>query len=192
MARTEKKVSRTLLERAIRESEKNGPLKNLDVLWKAAAEFYNANKEDDYPELSFSVILLRAKAWDIQTKTQPGKKGRPAGVPLSEEQKAAMQAGRGKRGKRADKFASQPEVMEGFDELKKRTESRFLPIVDRLTAGSMKAAVALMCIECGGGSTAEVRKCVVNSCPLYAFRPYKGEAKADEEVEIEEIEHEAA
>lgn len=31
-------------------------------------------------------------------------------------------------------------------------------------------AIRARCLECSGGSTAEVRECVIPSCPLYPFR----------------------
>jgi hypothetical protein len=195
MAKPMTEVSRNTLELAIRKAETDGPLKNLDALWTAACEIYNSM---DVPkQITKSVVMLRATAWKLETKTKPGKKGRAAGVPLSEEQKAAMQAGRGARKPRAEKFAGDPVLVQGFSELRKEVPERFLPLVEKLTnKGSMRAAVALKCLDCSGYSTVEVRLCPCTSCPLYAFRPYKGKAGDDEVVEldetVEETEAEAA
>lgn len=190
MARQMTEVSRNTLERAIRVAEENGPLKNLDALWTAACELYNSY---DVPKpITKSVVMLRATGWKLETKTKPGKKGRAAGVPLSEEQKAAMQAGRGARKPRAEKFASQPELVEGFEELRNEVPERFLPLVDKLTKkGSMRAAVALKCLDCCAYQPVEIRLCACNSCPLFAFRPYKGKAGEEEAVE-QEVELEEA
>jgi hypothetical protein len=192
MAKPMTEVSRNTLELAIRKAEIDGPLKNLDALWTSACEIYNSM---DVPKpITKSVVMLRATAWKLETKTKPGKKGRAAGVPLSEEQKAAMQAGRGARKPRSEKFAADPVLVQGFNDLKKETPERFKPLVDKLTAGSMRAAVALKCLDCSGHSTVEIRLCPCTSCPLYAFRPYKGKAGEDEVVELDEevVEAEAA
>ena len=40
------------------------------------------------------------------------------------------------------------------------------------TAGQLTAlkAIRLKCYDCSGGSRSEVRKCTVESCPLFPFR----------------------
>jgi len=191
MAKPMTEVSRSTLEAAIRKAEEQGPLKNLDSLWISACEIYNS--WTDRNQITKSVVMLRSIKWKLETKTKPGKKGRAAGVPLSAEQKAAMQAGRGARKPRAEKFAADPVLVEGFKDLKKETPERFLPLVSKLEAGSMRAAVALKCLDCSSHQPVEIRLCPCTSCPLYAFRPYKGKAGEDEQVnEVNEDLQEAA
>lgn len=39
--------------------------------------------------------------------------------------------------------------------------------------GARKDAIKLKCLECSGGEIAEVKRCEVFACPLWAFRPYQ-------------------
>ena len=34
-------------------------------------------------------------------------------------------------------------------------------------------AIKFNCLDCYGGYTAEVRDCVIKTCPLWVFRPYQ-------------------
>jgi hypothetical protein len=72
--RTKAKIDRTELEAAIKKAEAKGPLKNLSALWKEAAIHYNKTAETP---ISFSVVMLRAAEWHIETQTQPGRKVTP-------------------------------------------------------------------------------------------------------------------
>lgn len=40
------------------------------------------------------------------------------------------------------------------------------------TGKSRKAAIKLMCLECVGGSRADVARCTDGGCPLFLYRPY--------------------
>lgn len=54
---------------------------------------------------------------------------------------------------------------------------------------SRKDAIKIFCIECVGcapGYRAEIRNCTDYGCPLYPWRPYKGEEKPSEESSVEE------
>jgi len=163
MAKKEYEVDRMKLVAALRQAEANGPLKNLDALWKAAEPIYNANNPPR--PITFAVIALRAKAWNLELQTKPGKRGRGNMTP---EQIAAMQAGRGKRVPRSAKlkvfaaeFAAQraemPESKQG--------------LIDRAEAGSVMAAVAANCFNCAGQQGKEVKMCLVWNCNMYPFRP---------------------
>ncbi len=170
MARTPIEVDRVKLVAAIRKVEESGPLSNRSTLHEKALEIYNA----DLPpaQLTGAVVGLRIKEWNLTVKTPVGQRGRAAGVPMSDSQKAAMAAGRQNRvpGGRAAKFAKSARILEGHKLLKKQH-----PGLDKLVSavcrGSMKAAVKLHCIECSGGSAREAKNCVCNSCPLFAFLP---------------------
>lgn len=182
MSKRMTEVDRAKLVKAVRQAEENGPLKNLDALWKAACEIYN--KLSPPKEISYSVVMLRAKEWGIETVTKPGKKGRQSGVPLSEEQKLAMQAGRGARKPRAEKFAEDLVLQDGFKQLRQTTPERWRPLVNKLSQqGSMRAAVALKCLDCTAFQPVEIKLCTCTSCPLYAFRPYKGKLDTEEKMD---------
>jgi hypothetical protein len=186
-------VDRAKLEAALREAEKDGPLANLTKLWEAAAAIYNKNP--GVTPITFSVVLLRAKEWNIQVKTQPGRKGGP----MSEEHKAALLAGRGQRKPRAEKMK---DFASTFDALRRDLNAhvdtrRFLPVVDAAEKGSLTAAVKLKCLDCCNWQTGEIKLCTANDCSLFPHRPYKpgaeeGDEAGDESVPDEELEEAAA
>lgn len=183
MGRRRIEVSKKLLQLAITEAEGGKALATQNELWQKAAKIYNL-KEVPEP-IEFSTVALRAKEFGLEYLTKPGKKGRAAGVKLSPEQKAAMQAGRS--GGRAAKFASDPLIVQGHKELRAETPQRFQPVVDRLVdGGSMKAAIALKCLDCCAHQPVEIKNCPCTSCPLYAFRPYKLKAGETEETATDE------
>ena len=202
MARTSIDVNRERLVRCIREAEVAGSLPNLSALWTKVTELYNTNFE---AKITASVVMLRAKDWNLTYQTKAGKKGRQAGVALSDEQKAAMVAGRRNRG---EKFAGDPEIVEGWKALRLQASSaaremgsdptRWDSLMNRVEKGSLKAATTMKCLECCNFQTAEVRLCVCKDCPLWAHRPYKGgsaddenESGTDEVDEAEETEEAA-
>jgi hypothetical protein len=41
----------------------------------------------------------------------------------------------------------------------------------RAEAGSRKASMRLMCLECVGGDVAEITRCTDGGCPMYQWRP---------------------
>ena len=176
MAKTATPVNKESLVAAINEAEKNGPLKNQSVLWKEAAKLYNeVFKDDIFKAISHSVVMLRARDWDVEIKTPAGRRGGP----LTDEHKAAMAAGRGSRTSRSEKFASNDSVQEAFAAMQQMLEtndaSRFSSLVDKIKKGSMRAAVQLNCLQCCAFQTKEVRLCGCQECPLWAFRPYQGQ-----------------
>ena len=46
-------------------------------------------------------------------------------------------------------------------------------LVDRVEAGSLRAAIDLKCLDCSDYQIAEVRHCTVTACPLHSVRPYQ-------------------
>lgn len=175
--RKEIKISQTLLTKVIRDLEVNGPLPNQSLLFEKAAENYNAVKEKDYPDISKALVYLRVKAWGIEIQTKAGKRGRQK---LTPEDIAHMQQNRKTRGKRSSKFNKN--ACAALETHFKQEAPRFLPIVNKCNNGSLKAAVKLMCIECGGWEPSEVKQCNITSCPLWNFRPGAGK-KVNEVVE---------
>lgn len=185
MAKPTTVVDKDILQSCITELEKNGPLVNQSVLWKAVADLYNT-KTVPAP-ITFSVVALRVKQFELTVKTQPGKKGRG---PLSDEQKASMAAGRVNKTTRKTKKEKFAQVV-GFEEYMKslyeKAGTRFKNLVVSIENGSRSAAVKLTCLECVGfQGTADVRNCTAhgrdgsNSCPLWIFRPYQGSVEPEE------------
>jgi hypothetical protein len=163
MAKKSYEVDRTKLVAALRQAEIEGPLKNLDALWKAAETIYNANNPPR--QITFSVIALRAKEWNLELKTKPGKRGRGSMTP---EQIAAMQAGRGQRVPRAEKFKK---FSKEFAAQRAEMPESKRGLIDRAENGSAMAAIAANCFNCSGQSSKEVRLCLVHNCNLYHLRP---------------------
>lgn len=135
MAKVAFQVDRKKLETSIQRAEENGPLKNYDELWTKAVAFYNAMNPPR--EITKGVVCLRVKEWSIPTKTKPGARGRAAGGVLSDEQKAAMQAGR-KPGGRANRLKNDPIIQDGFRKIKENTPIRFESLVTKLTEHGSK------------------------------------------------------
>ena len=187
MARTKIKIDRKKFNAAIKQAEKDGPLPNRSELYKTVAEIYNGMVPPQDREtgrrnhISFSVVSLRVKEWEIKVKTPVGKRGRAAGVPMSDEQKKKMQASRKNRKSKGEKFENSDEAQEHFGYLKKTTPKRFHAIIDAIAKGSRTAAVKLQCLQCCGWVTKEVRSCSsIKICPLFLFRPYQSKEDAAE------------
>ena len=36
-------------------------------------------------------------------------------------------------------------------------------------------AIKFNCLDCSGGVVAEVRECIIKTCPLWVFRPYQNQ-----------------
>lgn len=161
MGRRAVKVDKQKLQSAVALVESSGPKKNRSELFDAVVKEYN-NSNPPEP-LKAPVARSRILEWGFVLKTPKGKRGRqPGSGPVSRN-----------RVSRGEKFKNSKTAQEAFRALRKTTEEKFLPIVDKIEAGSMKEAVRLKCIDCSGGSVSEVRKCQVKDCPLYNFRPYK-------------------
>lgn len=176
MARAMIPVDRPRLEASLKEAEKDGPLPNLDRLWKATAEIYNKSAKTP---ITFSVVCLRAKEWNIPVKTIPGKRGRGE---MTEEQKAAMAAGRGARKPRSEKMK---DFKKTFDLIRadlgrSADKRRFLPLVDAAEGGSLTAAVKLNCLGCSGWKPVHVKECHIESCSFFPHRPYKPGVEEEE------------
>ena len=191
MAKVPVSVDREKLVAAIRQAEANGPLENQTALFVRAAELYNRNSPPR--EISHSVVYLRIREWKIEIKTQPGKKGRQAGVKLSDEQKAKMQAGRALAGPRGSKQMSKiKNLKEVFEEQRKSTPKEFHYLLEKAQAGSKVAALKIKCLDCAAWQRSEVANCGILGCGLYHIRPYKkvkAEVKEEEqESDINDIE----
>ena len=67
---------------------------------------------------------------------------------------------------------------------------RYFNILNKLENGSMKAGVAVACLQCMAGDAKEVRDCDIIGCGLHLFRPWKKENNDDElgEIIIDDVE----
>lgn len=183
MARVAIEVDRDLLVKCIEEVEAKGPLGTQKEVWEKSATLYNGRT--DKQEIAYSTVSLRAKEWKISIKT-PSARGRKKGTPMTEAHKEAMLAGRGKRRSKEDKFKESTVAQQALADLRRATPERFLPVLDKVEAGSRAAALKLHCLECSNFQTSEVRKCEITKCAIWLFRPYQGPLEADEDAEEEE------
>lgn len=185
MARRTIPVDKEKLRQSIVAVEKDGPLKNRNELAEAVAKHYNSTGDNE--EISHSVVTLRIKAFGLEEslKTPKGKRGR---AKMSDEQKAAMAAGRaGGRTSKADKIAGRQDYQAALAKLEESVPPRFTHVLEQVKSGSRTAAVKLNCLGCMGfGSTKDVRECSVFTCSLWMFRPFQGKLEPEEENEPEE------
>ena len=177
MSRRTVVVDKKKLQTAINEAEANGPLKNLSVLYEKAADIYNGMAKT--PEtVTVAVVGLRIKEFKLKYITVKGKKGRRKGFGGGHS---------GPRTTKAEKIKASPDAQKALKALKDNIDDeRFIPIIEKIEAGSRAAAVKMKCIECMGCQPSEVKKCTVYHCPLYLFRPYKESEPETEELAIEE------
>lgn len=170
MSRKPIAITREQLAAEIAKVEMKGPLASRSALYAAIAETTLSKSI----RLKPPVIIARIKQWHLEAiiKTPLGQKGRKPGQGLP----AGMRPG--VKGPRAKKRIS----LELVADLKKIFPAVLHGKVDRAARGSLKAAVALKCIDCSGGDRKEVALCTVNHCPLWSFRPYQ--LKADKPVQV--------
>ena len=80
MARKSTQLNREMFEKAVKEAEKDGKLKNLGALYDAIAQIYTM-AVIALKQTTFCTPTLAKKwldEWQIETLTEPGRKGRPA------------------------------------------------------------------------------------------------------------------
>jgi hypothetical protein len=147
-------VEKAKLQEVIANLESASSFTSRNALWESVAN-------TDYAKgigLSSQVAMLKAKAFGLEIKTPLGKRGRSKGdgpVPNAGKRK----------GKRI--------ALEIVQEMKKEFHPSLHKKIDRAAKGSMKAAIALKCIDCTAGSKKEVALCVMTTCPLWGYRPYQ-------------------
>jgi len=162
MARTKLVVHKMDLKQQIDLAECHQTFDTRQALAEAIADTDWAKNYQPKP-ITASVVLLRIAEFGIEPKTPKGKRGRAKGTKLSSSQKAAMQAGRGK--KRIDKGT--------IEELRASVPLSLYPLVDRIENGSKVSAIKMKCLECCCFVKSEVRDCEIKTCPLWSIRPYQ-------------------
>ena len=156
-----------ILKASILKAEENGPLSTQNEVWQKAAEIYNSTA--GIPEsITFSVVFLRAKQFDIEIKTTSAR-GKKSLTPRSTEDARPFPPEKSTKSKQTSQ--------EYIDALRKNTPTRFVSLVERVIKGSKVAAIKLNCIVCCGGDVpgiaGEIRGCTSSCCPMYMFRPYQ-------------------
>lgn len=123
------------------------------------------------------------KKWNIQIKTQKGKRGDGL-VRLHDKTNVV-------RLSRAEKLQNNPKALEWFDRvsksLRKLHSSRYEGLIQKIRNGSLKARIAANCILCSGGYHEEIKNCACDDCPLLLDRPYK---ESDDHTAMIEVDDE--
>jgi len=180
MARKSIEVNKALLIKFVAQAEAAQTFQTQNELWQKVAELYNATNPPK--AITFSVVCLRVTQWEIPFSTKSAK-GRRKGGKLSEEQKAAMKAGRAATGAGGSRTRhSSKDAEKSIAALRARTPERYWPLVDRIAKGSRAAADKLGCIECMGHQASEVSKCTSLGCPHFLQRPYQKGSEDEAEV----------
>jgi hypothetical protein len=162
------------LQNTISQIEQGGAFASRSALWDAVANTDWAKSIG----LTAQVAMLKAKSFALQIKTPVGRRGRlPGQGPVNVT---------GKRTKR------KRIPLDMVPTLKRMFNESLHSRIDRAAAGSLKAAVALMCVDCSGGSKKEVSLCGIRTCPLWGFRPFQGDAYKSETPANSEVDSNAA
>jgi|ETNvirenome_6_85_1030632.scaffolds.fasta_scaffold33918_4 hypothetical protein len=179
MGRKAKIDNRKQLDLAI--SEELGPAKKSGI---GKTEFYGlvaknygqrVDGNENYVSIGWVQQAIKRHKLTIDIESQKGMHTQTG------EHAEKMRQARGKRTSRAEKFAANPAIVEAHKNLRQTFPTK-QKVVDKIVNdGSLKAAVALKCWDCSGGLSSEVSSCVLNNCPLWAFRP---NAEKSELVEI--------
>ena len=199
-------VNRARFIQVIVDVEKNGPLANRGVLFEAITKAYNLGTD---PLITPAIVSGRVKEWNITLKTPLGKRGKAAGVPMTEAHKKALHEGRRAASSAAIPYKDTEEgkadyeakciyyIGKNWQEFIKTNQSRFHGLILRYMDGSKKAGIALECLDCVGDEKPNdtIRNCAKNSCGNYRFRPYKltvnGKALDDDDTSDIQVEEEA-
>lgn len=76
---------------------------------------------------------------------------------------------------------------DGTIKVNKQKLNRFRKILTKAENGSVKALIAVNCIQCTAGETTEVRECGCVSCPFFMMRPWKGNDSEYSDVEVDDV-----
>jgi hypothetical protein len=171
-------VDEDLFKKSVEEAEKDGPLANRTLLWAKVAEIYN-NILPASP-ITPSIVYLRVGSLGLTLKTEKGKRGN------GNLTGANRPVGRSRR----SKFEKSPIARQSIAAMRQmlinNDAERYMPLVDRIARGSMKAAVRLNCLQCVAFNPREVGLCGCVECPFFAFRPKVNETpEGTAEIEIE-------
>lgn len=179
MAKVAIVVNRDLLSLSLKEAEASQKFPNLNALWSRVADLYNTKKSNTEKAITLSVVYLRVKEWNLPFITKAGKRGRASMTP---QQIQAMQSARKSRKPRKEKLKA---FKKTFSMIRTKTPKRFLPMVDAIENGSLRAAIKLNCLECVGYEVKEVKLCTSNDCCFFPHRPYQN--ASDEEMVTETL-----
>lgn len=138
--------------------------------------FPNRNKLFEFvaKEFGCAAIIIRNRVLEhnIPLVTLLGKRGRSpgegTGIPAGKRERKAV-----------------PELFRNSIQRTFGSDKRVGKKIGLVINGSLKAAIALKCYDCCGRQAKEVANCTITSCPLWAFRPWKGNPEELNTVELD-------
>lgn len=191
-------VDKVQLQKAVEKAEREETFPNRSALYDKVSTIYNSVVV--WAPITPSVVYLRIQEFKIPVNTVMGKRGASAGTGLA---KARAEGKVKQRTKREDKFKNDKKIAQGIqilkNDIRKEDGNRYDGLLSKFEKGSMKAAIALKCLDCCCYQPVEIKECTDNSCSLWAFRPYKykdsaliqlGKARVLEDVDDDEVDEE--
>jgi hypothetical protein len=164
MGRASITIDKDVLQETIISCESKKEYKNQGELFNDVAIAYAIRVNKD--KISPTWVYQRVQELSLNLKTPKGRIGRVAG-----------QGPTGTRTPRSEKFAADPKALASLGTLKgeilREQGGKYLPVFKRLENGSLKAAIALKCLDCSSYQQNEIRHCACTSCPLFLVRPYQ-------------------
>lgn len=140
--------SKEELQKAVNLAEASKTFSSRTELYKEIAGTFGVNQ---------NTLIARTKEMGIIINTLPAKIGHTKGTKVSPKS-------------RADKFSEYTTLQE----IRKDLPEQFVHFLDKAEKGSMKALVALKCINCSCFQRREITLCTQTDCSLYPIRPFQG------------------
>lgn len=186
MARTKIQIDETWLRKVIKECEESKVYTARSALFQDVANKYNQNLPIiGLPAtINAQLVYLRVNELGIDLATPKGKRGRSAGFRPT-----------GVKVSRSAKIASNEQAKKSLDAIRKdlnrgmlrnpkeKPGAVYLPLVDKMEQGSLRAAIKMMCLQCTNFQKEEIKHCECVGCALYHIRPYQNNEKSELDTE---------
>lgn len=161
MPRPSVQINKSDLENVIQKLESEQTFSNLSSLCQKVCDTDWAkslkNSAGNSVTLQPQTVYNRIQEFKIPVITKPGRRGGGlAGVKRD-------------RKPRSELMASNSLVQKAFDELRASTPKQHTKLVDRISAGSLKAAMKLKCLDCVNYQPGEIATSSCFGCPLMPF-----------------------
>lgn len=164
MPKKPKPIDLEVLKTVITVVEKESPDGGLTHAWKEVERLYREKTNSNV-----SMITLKKEGLTLNIKAKPKGNKRLADHRPTER----------KPRKRKD-MSEHSERMR--KEIIDHGKPQYLPLVDKMENGSMKARIKLGCIRCFGYDAKEVKHCTSMACVWHPVRPYQDkETSSDDE-----------
>lgn len=155
-------IDKTALESIINDAESKNTFPNISALCEhvCSTEWAKGlkNSAGKPAVLQPQVVRNRIDEFKLSIKTVKGKKGNPGLSGVKRDRKP-----------RAERFSTNELVTKSLNTIRTNTPHGFKKVVDRISAGSLKAAVRLKCLDCVNYQQAEIGTEACLSCPLAPF-----------------------